>query len=204
VDEVAGWSKFDYPYSSVEIANLHSQGVSPDFGRAVIDMLAKATIQDMIKLKSSGIAADYLDGIRAAGERFDVADLIRLKSYGLSPGEIGAWHKAPNDFKAEDMIRLHANGVPSEFATAINNTNFGVGELIKLNIRGVTPGEAAQWLDAGYKFNAQDLILLHIAGVPPSYAAAIYIPGRLHLSAEAIIRLRREGLSAEQIRERRE
>ena len=202
--EVVGWSKSVYPYGPAEIAKLHSRGVTPEFGLTAIQAFGRINGEEMIKLRSFEVTTNYLAEIAAAGLTFEVQQVIQLKTYGLAPAEISTWKKAPNAFGVEDMVRLHTAGVPPEFATALNSTNFGVADLIRFKSTGVTPDEAAQWLGAGYPFNTSDLIKLHMAKVPASYGKALYIPGRLHLSSDRIMLMWREGLSAEEIRRRRE
>ena len=232
-EEIGAFAETGARLTVDEICRVKAHGVSADYFAAV-RRAGHFSVSDVIRLRNHGVPADFPEKLQKAGYEFDAGDLTRLCNFGVSADEAVAWREVGFDCDASELTKFRSFGVKPEFGAAVRGAikdpapdeiirlrNFGItvqyleemdaagsdfsaGDLVHLRNFGVQPDYVAAWRNAGFEFGAKEIAKLRNFGVPAEYASAVGIPGRKPLSADAIIKLRQRGLSAEEIRELRE
>jgi hypothetical protein len=199
--EILAWASLPYPFGPAQIAKFHTRGTRPEYVAVALAVFENIKPEDIIKLNALGVSTNDIAASKTLG--LDIPELINLQLHGVSSAEIGVWKKVRPTLSSDDLVQLHINQVPPAYAALFYSTNMQAADVIRLKQVQVPAEEAVQWIAAGYPYGASDLVRLHVAKVPPEYAAGAYIPGRLHLSTDVMIRYWLQGLTAEEIRSRR-
>jgi hypothetical protein len=224
----AGFSQVD------ELTRLRSHGVTPKYATKARAAGYGKTADEITRLRNFGVTPEYLAGWKDAGFGLSTEEVVHLRNFGVQPEYGAAWKKAGFNVDPEALVRARNFGVPIEFAAALaavgakptmeeivrmrqfgispdyfrqvkeQKPNYTVEEIVRLRQYGVQPDYLKTISSGRADFSAEQIIKLRNHGVPAEYVAALNIPDRKPLDAEAIIDLRSRGVSVDTARKLRE
>jgi hypothetical protein len=216
-----------------EITRLRNHGVTPEYATKARAAGYGKSAEEITRLRNFGVTPEYLTGWKEAGFALSADEIVKLRNFGVQPEYGAAWKKAGYDIDPEGLVRARNFGVPIEFAAALGGDKkpsldevvrmrqFGINADFYRDIKGVKPdysveeiirlrqfGVSSDYMKAicatRNDFTAEQIVKLRSFGVPAEYVAALNVPDRKPLDAQAIIDLRSRGVSAETARKLRE
>jgi hypothetical protein len=98
-----------------QILSFASQGVSPEYVRAIRDLFDEVSADDIVSLSSMGVRADYVREIRNLFDDIDADDFIAMSSMGVNAAYVRDMQDLLDDVSPGDIVGLFSMGVTAEY-----------------------------------------------------------------------------------------
>lgn len=184
-----------------DLIALKTQGVSPEYVRAIHDLGLHPDADGIVGLKVQGITPEYIKGLRTMGFNPDEDQIIGLKVQGVTPEYVQGMREAGIQGDADAMIGLKVQGVTPDYVRELRALGLKVDadDVVGMKVQGVTPAYVKGLQDQGLHPSADDIVGMRVQGVTPEYIRDIRALG-LNPSADDFVGMKVQGVTPDFIK----
>jgi beta-lactamase regulating signal transducer with metallopeptidase domain len=187
-----------------QLIALKTQGVTPEYVKAIHALGLKPSVEETIGMKVQGISPEYIRDMRAAGVDADINHLIGMKVQGLTPDYVKQMKALGIQPNSDELIGMKVQGLTPDYVKQVRALGLQASddELIAMKVQGISPDYVQQMRAAGVDAKIDHLIGMKVQGITPDYVKQMKALG-ISPDSDDLIGMKVQGVSPDYIRDMR-
>jgi beta-lactamase regulating signal transducer with metallopeptidase domain len=184
-----------------QLIALKTQGVTPEYVKAIHDLGLKPSVEELIGMKVQGISPEYVRDMRAAGVDVKMDHLIGMKVQGITPDYVKHVHDLGLQPSADELVAMKVQGITPEYIRDMRaaGVDAKIDHLIGMKVQGITPEYVKQMHDLGMQASADELVGMKVQGISPEYIRDMRAIG-LSASTDQLIGMKVQGVTSDYVK----
>lgn len=198
----------DFDFGGIDLDDEQLQELQfTDVGFEGFDPDERGDIRRMFSyLSRNGVTPRFVAALAQSGMGdVTAAEVVLLQRAGVTPEYVRSLaHVGLDDLEAGELLALQQQHVSAErvrdLTHALEDESLDAGEVIAMQLHGVTPEYVGAMRRSGLEFDADDLLVLRVHGVEPEFVERVVEAGfDDDVDAEDVVLLHRNGMNADWI-----
>lgn len=184
-----------------QLIALKTQGVTPEYVKAIHDLGLKPSVEELIGMKVQGISAEYIRDMRAAGVDVKMDHLIGMKVQGITPDYVKHVHDLGLQPSADELVAMKVQGISPQYIQDMRaaGVDAEIDQLIGMKVQGITPDYVKHIHDLGLKPGIDELVGMKVQGITPEYIRDMRAAG-VDAKTDRLIGMKVQGITPEYVK----
>ncbi|HEV2489779.1 MAG TPA: M56 family metallopeptidase [Candidatus Acidoferrales bacterium] len=185
-----------------QLIALKTQGVTPDYVKAIHDLGLKPSVEELIGMKVQGITPEYIRDMRAAGVDVKMDHLIGMKVQGITPDYVKHVHDLGLQPSTDELVSMKVQGISPEYIQDMraSGVDAKIDQLIGMKVQGITPDYVKHIHDLGLKPGIDELVGMKVQGITPEYIRDMRAAG-VDAKTDRLIGMKVQGITPEYVKQ---
>lgn len=193
--EAAGFKNL----SADDLIALKSQGVTPEYIRAMRELGFNVTVDEIVGMKVQGVTPEYVRAMRELGFKPDADEIIGMKTMGVTEEYVRVMRALGLTPNADQIVGMKAQGVTPEYIKEMQALGLKptADDLAGMKAMGVTPEYIREMRALGLEVSGDDIVGLKAQGVTPEYVKMLQAAGLGKVTADDCAAAKAQGITPE-------